>query len=292
MISIVICSYKELRYEQVAQSIDETIGVPYELIKIDNLVHQYGICKAYNLGAAQAKFNYICFMHEDIIFKSKDWGKKLLSFSTAQPNPVVIGVAGSTYKSLFPSGWAQGLFETDYVNVIQHYSKGTAVDRNLDAARYVEVVSLDGVFLFTHRDVWQENKFDEHTFDKFHGYDLDFSFQAGRKYQLFVSPEVLIEHFSSGDLNRDWVEYAIKLTEKWEKSLPIGKLPRKQQQQIEWRNRKIFFFRMNIIGYSLFESFKVFCRWGLLKNSSPIDILVFIKDLILRKLKLSDKPFY
>jgi len=292
MISIIICSCKENFFQQVIKSIDETINLPYEIVKIDNSQGQYGICKAYNLGAKKASFDYLCFLHEDIIFKSGDWGNKLINFFITQQNTGIIGIAGSRYKSLCPSSWAQGLFETDYINIVQCYGKETSHVNNLEQKGYVEVVTLDGVFLFTHKHVWKDNKFDEVKFDRFHCYDLDFCLQVAQNRKLFVSNEVLIEHFSSGDLNRDWVNYSITLAEKWKNSLPKGDLPGHQQKEIEWRNRKIFFFRMNILNYSLLSSLKVFLKWGFFTNFSLPKTFHFIKDIILTKLKISNKRFY
>ena len=46
MISIVICSRSETALENVSQSVSLTIGVPYEIIAIDNSKGEYSI----NLG--------------------------------------------------------------------------------------------------------------------------------------------------------------------------------------------------------------------------------------------------
>jgi glycosyltransferase involved in cell wall biosynthesis len=292
MISIVICSINKLLFEQVSKNIAETIGVEFEIIQIDNSITNYGICKAYNIGAAQAQFNYICFLHEDILIKSSNWGTEIINFLKKYKNVGIVGVAGSTYKSLVPSVWAQGLHGTDYANLIQHYRKNVSINTERIGEHFSEVKTLDGVFLFTKKEIWQNNRFDEATFDKFHCYDLDFCLQVGQQFKIFVFNNLLIEHFSSGSLNKDWVNYSIKLTEKWQNLLPIGNIPEAHQKDIEWRNRKIFFFRMNILGYPFLTSVKIFLKFGFIKDFSFFKTLGFVNAIILRKLKITNKPFY
>jgi glycosyltransferase involved in cell wall biosynthesis len=293
MISIVICSINQEFFNQVEQSVATTIGLPYEIIRINNTVTNFGICKAYNEGAKKAKYDYLCFMHEDILFKSNNWGNILVDFFNARADVGLIGVAGSTYKSLVPSMWAQGLFNTDYRNIIQRYKDGVPVSEANIKKGFNEVQTLDGVFLFTKKKIWGNHAFDEDNFDKFHCYDLDFSLQVGQHHKLFVCNEILIEHFSSGSLNKDWVEYSIRLSEKWKHRLPIGNLNTSQQKEIEWRNRKIFFFRMNILGYPMHTAIQHFFRYDFIKRTSLLNIVGFTAQVLGQKLKLiKNKPFY
>lgn len=292
MISIIICSINPTLFEQVSKSINATIGVEYEIIQIDNREANDGICKAYNEGAKKANFPYLCFLHEDILIKSTNWGMPIINFFEHNPEAGLVGVAGSIYKSLVPSVWAQGLHATDHANLIQHYRKTISMHTEYVAEGFSEVKTLDGVFLFTKKEIWEKYPFDASTFDKFHCYDLDFCLQVGQKHQLFVYNHLLIEHFSSGSLNVDWVNYSIKLSDKWAQVLPVGDIPASHQRDIEWRNRKIFFFRMNILGFPFSTSLKTFLGYGYKKNFSVFKTLGFVKDILLRKLKLTDKPFY
>ncbi len=293
MISIIICSINQELYNQVSKSIADTIGIEYELIQIPNNVKKYGICKAYNLGATQAKYHFLCFLHEDILIKSTNWGVDIIQFFEQNQNIGAIGVAGSTYKSSVPSVWAQGLYETDHVNLIQHYRKTISTNTENIGEPFSEVKTLDGVFLFTKKEVWQNHNFDETTFDRFHCYDLDFCLQVGQQSKIFVFNNLLIEHFSSGSLNKDWVHYSIKLSEKWKSVLPVGNIPENQQKDIEWRNRKIFFFRMNILGYPITETIKIFIKWRFIENTSFVKLMKFLYNVIGQKLNLLEKkPLY
>jgi GT2 family glycosyltransferase len=293
MISIIICSIDNKNFDQVAQSIMATIGVEYEIIRIENTITNYGICKAYNIGANRAKHPYLCFMHEDILFKSANWGLEIIRFFEQHKNIGVVGIAGSAHKSLVPSTWNQGLYGTDHFNLIQHYKDSITLDTTKSEDLFSEVKTLDGVFLFTTKEIWLKNNFDEVYFDKFHCYDLDFCLQVGQKYKLFVCNDMLIEHFSSGSLNKDWVHYSIKLSEKWKHILPVSNLTKKQQKEIEWRNRKIFLLRMNILGYPFIEILKIFLKWNFIQNTSIINVIAFFYTIIGQKLKLiKKKPLF
>jgi hypothetical protein len=50
MISLVICSRTSQLNESLRQNIDETIGVEYELVLIDNSKNELSIFEAYNKG--------------------------------------------------------------------------------------------------------------------------------------------------------------------------------------------------------------------------------------------------
>ena len=71
MISIIICSRTASISDELNQNIDQTIGIPYELVVIDNSENLYSIFSAYNEGVKRSKYEMLCFMHDDIIFKTK-----------------------------------------------------------------------------------------------------------------------------------------------------------------------------------------------------------------------------
>ena len=93
MISVIICSRREKLDPDLAENIRQTVGVPYEIIRIDNSHGQYNIFEAYNLGVGRAKGEFLCFMHEDIVFHSNDWGRAVEQY-LSKPQVGAIGVAG------------------------------------------------------------------------------------------------------------------------------------------------------------------------------------------------------
>ncbi len=156
MISIIVSSYKEFYYTQFAESVNNTIGVPFEIIRIQN-PGRYSITQAYNMGAGRANYEVLCFMHEDIKFHTKNWGDKLINHFNEFPDLGLIGVAGSTHKTALPTGWLHHDTNANKINIIQNHNNGriinffTKTDSNID---YVK--TLDGVFLSTKKDVWEE----------------------------------------------------------------------------------------------------------------------------------------
>ena len=78
MISIIICSRNLGIDPKLSTNITSTIGCEYELIVIDNSQNKYSIFQAYNIGIEKSTSEIICFVHEDVLFHSKDWGKKLI----------------------------------------------------------------------------------------------------------------------------------------------------------------------------------------------------------------------
>lgn len=201
----------------------------------------------------------------------------------------MIGVAGSKYKSLSPGGWFNGLPSLDCLNVIQHdKNKSERQNSNPEGENlYVEVITVDGLFLFTTTEVWSENPFDAQTFEGFHCYDLDFSLQVQRKYKIYVTYALLIEHLSMGSLNIDWIKASVLLAEKWKNVLPLGELVHTEKRKIEWQQKKMFFQKMLIYGSPKIEAAHVLFKFGYFRFFSftgNIQLLNEIGRSIFRKL--------
>ncbi len=282
MISIIVCSINGKLFKQFEESVASTIGIEYEIIRIDNKNNRYNICEAYNLGASSAKFNYLCFAHEDILFKSNNWGLILKNIFEADDKIGIVGIAGSKYKSLAPSGWPGGQSALDCYNLVQTYGDEeiNQVFNPEPGNPLVEVKTLDGVFLFTKKAVWEQNQFDSDTFKGFHCYDLDFCLQAGKNYKLMVCYQLLIEHFSSGSENKNWAIASIQLSKKWNQYLPVGEVDHKNKIAIEWRQKRLFALKMKINGFGVSQILPVFFGFGYLKFFSWSGNISFIKEFI------------
>ena len=60
------------------------------------ILEKKGICEVYNSLAALAKvFIFRCFVHEDILFQTLDWGLSVEDIFSQNPAMGVVGVAGS-----------------------------------------------------------------------------------------------------------------------------------------------------------------------------------------------------
>ena len=224
MISIIICSINKTYAQRVQKNIADTIGVVWEGIFIDNALAPQSLTHIYNIGAAKAQYDIVCFVHEDIIFKTQNWGAILVDHFKNDSDLGLIGIAGTKYKSKTPSGWFSGIKEIDCCN-ITHVDKDGHQQRMCfnpkDGALAQEVMVLDGVLLCCPKNVWEEIKFDDILLKDFHLYDLDFSFRVAEKYKVIVSYEIDLIHFTQGgSFGNKWIEYTLLWHNKMQKKLP------------------------------------------------------------------------
>lgn len=212
MISIIVCSINSKLLSEFTNSIKLTIGVPYEIISVDNLMLEYSIFKAYNYGVSLSKFDTFVFVHEDVIFHSKNWGEILLNSFETLSNPGVIGIAGSSYLPISPSDWWLSDSKYLYSNFlsndkIENVEGGTLWQ--LGNQEPQPVFALDGMFLAMKKSVWLEFPFDE-SMEGFHGYDTSMCYRVSQKFQNYFVPDILIEHFSKGYPNQLWLRNTIQ----------------------------------------------------------------------------------
>lgn len=237
MVSIIICSRRPTDLQQVMADIDATIGVPYEVIPIDNSQGTYGICAAYNLGASRSKYPVLCFMHEDIRFATPMWGK-LVTTLLQDKTIGILGVAGGNYLANNPAGWWEGGELHKYQNVIHASGSNTSHDYfNPGNVSLADVVAIDGLWMCARREIWEKHPFDERTLPEFHAYDMDFCLSVFPTYRVCVTLAIKIKHFSGGSLNASWVYNAAKVYEKWKVKLPATtvKLSLREKSNLELR---------------------------------------------------------
>ena len=258
MISVIICSADAGELEKVKENIAATIGVPYEIISSDNSDGRKGICEVYNNGVAQAKYETLCFMHEDIEMKTENWGRKVIEIFDQDSEIGLIGIAGGGYKSLTPSGWYNYHLEENggfYCNLIQGYKYAEKPDkldyRNPNNALSSGVACIDGCWFCTRKKAALQYPFDQNLLKKFHGYDLDFSLAISQSYKAVVTFEVLLKHFSEGKFDKVWMDEVLKVHKKWAELLPVNKagLAENRLKQIE-RNALEHFMQQSLnTGY-------------------------------------------
>ena len=172
--------------------------------------------------AQQAKFPYLCFVHEDVVIHSIAWGEKLVNLLKLEEIGIV-GVSGAVYKSSYPSTWSMAPVEYYRTHSIQRWKNGSITENEFKSkpnAEIDEVVVLDGVFLAMRKTVWSAYPFNEWDIKGFHFYDYDICMRVKPKYKLIVSYEILLEHFSEGVLSQEWVCQSFKFHSKYKKELP------------------------------------------------------------------------
>lgn len=239
MISCIICSANKELLKNVSERIEHTIGMPFEIIGIDNSDGKLSICEAYNKGADLARFDILCFIHEDVLFETNNWGNILINHFATLKNAGIIGIGGSSYKSLAPSGWWATPDKYLSYNFRQSYkhSKKETFLRTLNNDAVKEVISLDGVFLAVKKSVFEKYRFDN-ALPFFHGYDLDLSLAVSEGFQNYFIPDIMLHHLSEGSIDDVWIENMFLLFKKWNKQLPLmitGDVDKKTESLI-WQN--------------------------------------------------------
>jgi len=218
MISVIICSRST--NQTLVNNIEATIGVPYEVILIDNSNNEYSICAAYNLGVKKSKYAALCFMHDDVAYQSNNWGNAVLNhFNNEQVN--AIGIAGTPYYSFMPGAWwGSGVF---YEHILQSSptDQQPVLKSNSNGLLTQQVVAFDGVWFCIKKSLFELIKFDETGFKGFHFYDADICMQLHNLgVKMYCVNDVLVHHSSIGSMNNTWIENALIFQEKWRQKLP------------------------------------------------------------------------
>lgn len=258
MISIIISSVEKHLLDDVSANIEQTIGVPFEILAFDNRNGEKGICEIYNIGASSAKYDMLCFMHEDVAIKTENWGVVVLNTFKQMPEIGLLGLAGSKYKTLAPSGFYCH-DEMLRVNIIQKFKYRVEDNRisahNPDHEKITEVVSVDGAWFCCPKTVALNYPFDEGLFKGFHCYDIDFSLGVRGAHKVAVTFEILLAHFSEGNYDRQWVLQTLIMQDKWRSKLPISLLPLSQKAILKYEKNAFRFFleRMSASGFSKME---------------------------------------
>jgi Glycosyltransferase like family len=275
MLSVVICSAKSSLAQRLMKNIEMTVGVPCEIIIIDNSADGNGICAVYNTGARKAKYPILCFVHEDVLFRTAGWGKNLLAHFE-DPLTGLVGVAGGDSLSNVPSTWSN-TFISPEINIMQYESKKNNALTHLYVSASSkklpkkQVQVIDGVFMCVKKTVFDEYQFDESLLKNFHGYDVDYSLQVSQKYKNYVAFDILLEHYSEGKLNKAWLTSCFVISKKWKRRLPVSvyTLGRQEQVHYHWQTLHVLIKHMfnlkynpvkiyfNCIRYSCTRFFKV-----------------------------------
>ena len=247
MLSIIVCSKEESLFEKLKINIINTIGYNFvhEILHIKNQFIKMPISKVYNEMAQIAKYSYLLFIHEDLLFNNNNWGYALINVLEDQ-NIGVVGLAGTQYMSNYMGTWPNlSKFTRENIwNYTHHYYQ------NPNNVSNDEVVVLDGVFLACKKNVWEKVHFSEYL-TGFHCYDMDFCIKIKQYLQLkcVVTYEIEVNHFSSGKLGFDWLQQQFLFFENLSKFLPIAiETIHVSQQESEIIKRQ-----------KLDEFFKIFC---------------------------------
>jgi GT2 family glycosyltransferase len=229
MLSLIICSRNQDLLTQLKENIHTTIRCEYELIIIDNSHNTYSIFEAYNEGVKRARYAYLCFMHEDVLFHTLNWGNKLISHFHSDNSVGLIGVVGTHFMPKTLSYWCdttlisgrliQGqAINNEYTNVLVEHTQYTH-EKN-----FIEAAAIDGFWFAIKRDLFNDIAFDEKLYKGFHFYDMDISMQVTSiNYKIIIVMDILIEHFSYGNGGPGFRSAQKLFFKKWNGVFPVIK---------------------------------------------------------------------
>lgn len=221
MFTVITCSINPDSAAALRANVEATIGVPFEFMAFDNREAHRGICSIYNECARNARYDLLCFVHEDVEFRTQNWGE-IIARKLREPGCGVIGFAGSVSK-LSPLTGFGSLREHTRFNYYQGMPDGKVERKSInpDGLDFSPVICLDGMCLIVRRDVWERSPFDEKLFTGFHAYDIDFTIAVACNYRNYVCNLAEVFHASIGNFSREWYENAKICHEKWRSRLPM-----------------------------------------------------------------------
>lgn len=143
--------------------------------------------KSYNKLGKQSKADILCFVEDDVEFRSRGWDTKIKEIFKKY-NPDIVGIAGTRkydggyiFESGYPYAAGQHITNNDsqeYVKVFSYYSE------------YEDVVAVDGMIMFVSRKFFKRNKFDPKLNQMFF-YDIDLCLRARK---VGVTCDILVKH--------------------------------------------------------------------------------------------------
>lgn len=160
MLSIIISSYNSNYFNSIINNIKETIGedIIYEVVKIDNN-KLFSLCEAYNIGGKKSKYDNLLFIHEDVIFETKNWGSILINLLGLK-NCGAVGVAGGNYYGFVPGSWWNDAYK--FLHFKQVSTTETTFNNRVNFNKdNEEAIAIDGVFMACKKKIFDEISFDE-----------------------------------------------------------------------------------------------------------------------------------
>lgn len=240
MLSIIICNRSPIIEPALEENIHQTVGVEHEIVSIDNSCAQYSIFQAYNQGVEKARGEVLCFMHDDVRFRSQGWGALVESLFAEDGKLGALGVDGGHYMPDCPCSWTS-CYTTSF-HTWRDEPDGSCKEYSntefADGKRLVEVASIDGLWMCIRRSLFDTIRFDDQTFTGFHCYDSDICMQIlAIGYRIKVTYDVDIVHNSNGNYNPQFFKNIELWHKKWHHLLPVtrGIVLTDQEQQIHQR---------------------------------------------------------
>ena len=228
MISAIICSRsKDIAADQ-RKNIVEAAGSEVEIVVIDNSANTETIFSAYNKGVQSAKGDILCFVHDDIRFRTNGWASKVEQHFGEDEKLGLIGFAGAHFLPDVPMYWDESPFISEHnLTTRKGQTEQCFSLEHFGSEALAEVAVVDGMCLFVRKSLFDSILFDEATYQGFHLYDMDISMQVREAgYKVCVCNDILVEHFYEFSPNK--AGYALfgenlkKFYDKWASRFPLS----------------------------------------------------------------------
>ena len=221
-IAVVVCSKKNTEENKgFVEHIKETCGCDTHVYMIHN-PDGVSLSKIYADMVVNKEIDsdIIVFIHDDIEFLKKGWGKEVLRLFNEHKEYGIIGVAGSAQ---FDENGAWWNYEKKYGQVL-HRSEGKSwltafsplLTKDLE-----DVVVIDGLFMAVHKRRISENFSRE--LDGFDMYDIWFCLSNffAKKCKIGVTTNIRLAHNSIGALKDSWYKNREIINQKFGNKFPI-----------------------------------------------------------------------
>lgn len=221
-ITVVIPSvHKAEEKDALLQDMANKAGVPIDIVFVAE--NAEGLTTIFQRELDKSNNDIVLFVHDDVTFLSKNWGKKLIELFSQNKEYGILGVAGTkVYGKDNTLGWWQnnsnygmlfhGNEEKSWITMFSEYQLNSDI---------TEVVAVDGVFIACVKSRLSSG-FDA-SIEGFHFYDIDFCLSnfINRACKIGVTNKIAIMHESGGKPNEQWILNGQKVFEKYKKNFPL-----------------------------------------------------------------------
>ena len=219
MISVVFSTRED--NEKHIEHIKKTSGI-HKGIEVIQYINngEYSLTQLYNKALKETTNDIVVFCHDDIIFETNNWGKKLLKSFTKNKEYGIIGIAGSRELPISGQWWEN---PSHMYGQVYHKHNGNRwlSKYSPKKSNFLDnVVIVDGLFFAVDKNKIKTN-FDEEV-NGFHFYEVDFCF---RNYlegvKVGVTSDIDVTHLSIGQTNEQWENNRKEFSEKFKDILPV-----------------------------------------------------------------------
>jgi hypothetical protein len=176
MITIIYSTHKDSDYnKKFKEHLLSSVGVKNPQILEYQNNNEFSLTEIYNRGISESIYDIVVCCHNDIIFETKNWGKKLIKLHQKNTDYGILGVAGSREIPKSGMWWENPNHMFGQVYHQHNGKKWLSKYSNKNDGFIDNVVIVDGLFISIDKNKIATG-FDEDV-KGFHFYDVDFCFK-------------------------------------------------------------------------------------------------------------------